>query len=200
MSTLPAAARGGKLFPLPDGTKVSLRPPDMDDIAFAELEALAHFKRTILETWSKNLDLLKSKSAAEKDALLLQKIADLERIDTCDMPRKMTWVPKLVGGRLQVNAETGRPVLVQTEVGYVEWWMQGTANGQLLMVWRSAKKDKPELSINDVAKMFGEASQDVLAEAAKDVAALTLGNSNAAPENEGAEMKKAPEAAGASSA
>lgn len=96
---LGAVARRSKLVPLPDGTHVELRALVLSDLACLQEEAAHAFKRDLIETYTRNADLLPE---ADRRQVILDAFKRAEEIrpDTIEVDKANAWVDKTLRGQM----------------------------------------------------------------------------------------------------
>lgn len=162
---LSAIVQRRRLVTLPDNTEVEVRALDLCDWAMLEDEAVNVHKRQLLETYTKNADLLPDDM--RKDVLLAAfKRAEDVRAD--NLPSVM----------VKVNIEGAG--IQEVPMGYAHYWLRNTMRGRLFAAWLSIRKSKPAWTLNEAAEFFaekgGDKVLDQVADAVGEVSAPTLGN------------------------
>lgn len=182
-----------------DGKEYKLRPIVAQHLCDLEVEALRHYKRQYLETFSENADLIPNGSA-----LIEKKIEEVARWDLSDLPQKdaydvsripindqiKKWVtdnndelPDTDNGikAIIVNAlDTGKlspkdvrklsgRTPIQGRVRYDQWWVTASMNGQISFIVSSVKYEHPEVTKKQVAQW----PFGKIAEAARKVESIT---------------------------
>ena len=159
---LSATTRRRRTVTLPNGRVIELETIGMRDYAQVREQACADYKRQMIQTWSKNVDLLPE---SERDGAVLRAFDKAEKITPDDLPTKTVTDP-----------ETSR----ERKVAYADWWMGMTVPGLTYSVWLSMRKcpGQSSLTIQDVEKMFEE-NMEALNEVGDQLADLSkprLGN------------------------
>ena len=182
-----------------NGKEYKLRPIVAQHLCDLEKEALRHYKRQYLETFSENADLL-----GNNNDLLVKKIEAVAKWDLNDLPQKdafdVSKVPVTDALKKWVTANTDelpntdngiRAVVVnfldngrlspkdvrnltgkaplQGRVRYDQWWVTASMNGQVLFILSSIRYDHPELTKEEIAQW----PFSKIAEAARKVESIT---------------------------
>lgn len=144
----------GRLVELPNGRTVEIRPLTLRDLAQLEEQSLAAHKRTYLETYSKNIDLIPKEFLRDwlKEAF---QTASAMSVDS--LPSKKT--------------ESGRPV------EYAFWWAGHTIAGKMNAVWLSLRRADPSIKFDDLDQLIGTDAETLerLANAIGEISAPTEG-------------------------
>lgn len=162
---LGAVVHRGRLVKMPDGTEVEVRALDLSDWAMLEDEAVSVCKRNMLETYTKNADLIPEDLRKE---MLQDAFKRAEEIRADNLP-SVTVKVNVPGVGLQ-----------DIPMGYAHYWLQSTMRGRLFASWLSVRKAKPGWTLNDAADFFaakgGEKVLDEVANVVGEVSNPTLGN------------------------
>lgn len=188
---LSAVVRRRQTVDLPGGKTIELEQLNIKDFAQIREQACSDYKRNLIETYTRNLDLLPEAMRADAVQKAFEKA---ERITPDDMPKKLAWLPKRdKQGRVLTHSgerffheaagvwiETGGPVLEQQPMEYAGWWLSQTQMGRMYGVWLSMRKctGQESLTLDAVAKMFTD-SLDALGTVADTLGELSqprLGN------------------------
>jgi hypothetical protein len=154
-----------RLVTLPDNTEVEVRALDLCDWAMLEDEAVAVCKRSMLETYTKNMDLIPQ---AYREQMLQDAFKRAEDIRADNLPSVM----------VKVNIEGAG--IQEVPMGYAHYWLRNTMRGRLFAAWLSIRKSKPAWTLNEAAEFFaekgGDKVLDQVADAVGEVSSPTLGN------------------------
>lgn len=134
-----AALRGVITHQMSDGRKIYFGQLGVEDFNNIKEEALRQYKRSMLKTWSDNLDLLPPE---KKDELLIQKFNEAEVLTEDDLPAKTIQRPARdpATGKYRVNPETGTYVMETVAASYTTHWLSQTTEGMLYAAWLSLKR------------------------------------------------------------
>lgn len=161
---LGAIVTRSRVVQLDDGTNVEVRALDMADWAALEDAAVQQCKRSLIETYTKNVDLIPQ---AYREKMLQDAFKRAEDIRADNLPSVKVKV-------------TIADVEQEVPIGYAHYWLQSTVRGRLHAAWLSVRKSKPGWSLDDAAEFFakkgGEKVLDSVADAVGAVSAPTLGN------------------------
>ena len=165
---LSAIVQRRRIVTLPDNTQVEVRALDLCDWAMLEDEAVNVHKRTMLETYTRNADLIPEDMRKEMLQDAFRRASEV-RADT--LPSVM----------VKMNIEGAG--VQEVPMGYAHWWLRTTLRGRLFAAWLSVRKSKPAWTLNDAAEFFaekgGDKVLDQVADAVGEVSAPTLGNGDA---------------------
>ena len=182
--------------------KISLGKLTFKDFATAKEQAAAEYKRSLIQTYTKNMDLVPEDQKANCIAQAFEKA---EQITADSLPPKQVWMPKRdqqsgkilknIGERYYHNEarkwiEKDSPLIFQQEIEYSGWWLAETNMGRMFATWLSISKcpGQEEMTLDDVAALFQD-NEDELEEAANEVGKLSqqkLGNEQPPAESVGA--------------
>lgn len=193
-ATATAVVRRRRTATLPDGTTIELEQLTFKDFAQIREEACAQYKRAMIQTWTKNLDLLPENM--RQDAV--QRAFDrAEKITPDAMPKKKAWVPtRDREGRVVRNVGEafyheeaqeliglGDPLPKLADIEYSGWWMSQDNLGKLYATWLSMRKcpGQEKLTLDEVDQMFMNQLEalDSAANVVGDLSAPRLGNEDA---------------------
>lgn len=113
---------------------MEIAPLTLKDIAQVEEQALADYKRSYLQTYTQNADLLLPE---DRQPILREAFAQAARMGLDALPVKTQEV--MVNGRQ-----------VQREVPYAIWWGSSTIAGQLHTTWLSMRRANPGITFDEV--------------------------------------------------
>ena len=174
-----SAVKRKKLYPLPNGEKVEIGALGLKDYVQAREEALTQYRRTRIQAWTKNLDLLDDLTVAERQGIVQDAFA---RAEVEDLPVKSMKLPiRGKGGRFLIKDEQTGELLTKTqEVEYTAWWMSDTPEGRLFMTWLSIRRAKPDFTLEQADEIFRNHVEELesIADAVGDISGPKLGNSS----------------------
>lgn len=146
------ATSRGRLVTLAEGRKVEVRPLALRDFGQLEEQALEDHKRSYIQTFTKNIDLIppEHRSGWVREAFLTAAGLTME-----SLPAKEQTVPLLdkFGDQLRDNA--GQPQFTTASLPYALWWSSNTFAGMLNTVWLSIRKAQPDLKYEDLDGLLG---------------------------------------------
>jgi hypothetical protein len=174
---LRAVAQRSQIFTLPDGSKLELRPLLIRDWATLEEEALQAYKRSYLETYTRNLDLLPGTTEA-KQAILMEKFQEAAQLTPDKIPPVVVDAPKWDGDKL-VRDGNGDIVRQPVPVPYAQWWFGNTLSGSQTAIWLSIRRARPNITPDEADAIYTQYGQEITNKIANAVAELsrpTLGN------------------------
>lgn len=166
-----------------NGKECSVRPLTVKELTEVERDCLKRYKRSYIETYSENADLL---GEEEGKQLVREKIDEAAKWDVSSLPPKYacddskiqvtdilkSWLKENIGfsEKDQNGAEIPKQAIekrlkrlaayaidadmlsvddfkkftgespVRQKVGYVNWWITGTFDGMLTMVWMAVRQ------------------------------------------------------------
>jgi|SRR3990172_730171 len=123
-------------YPLPDGKEVVLYGFSAFEWAAVQEAALAHYKRSIIKTWTDNLDLLPEDM---RDSELRRVYREAEQITFRDLPKRKMKFPTMKNGQ-QLKDEKGNWLEHDEDVDYEQWWSSELLEGKVHCIWLSARK------------------------------------------------------------
>jgi hypothetical protein len=167
---LGAVAKRSRLIPMPDGSTLEVQPLHLGDWATLEEEAVQAAKRDLLETYTKNMDLLAMLPEPMREKMLLDVFKRAEDLRADNLPTVT----------VKVKAD-GKEV--EVAVGYAHWWVSRTMKGKMTAAWLGMRKAKPGLTYEGAGKLMadwgGEAQLETVANAVGEISKPTLGNGEA---------------------
>lgn len=198
------SAKRSRQLPTPDGGHVEMRPLVLSDWATIEEEAVQYAKRELIQTYSRNADLL-PEPIRERTIMDVFRKAESMRID--NLPTVRVMVPLFNADdtpmleMVEQADGTMKPVQVTQpmDLSYGHYWVTKTMAGDLCSTWLSMRKSKPGLTQDEAAEIFSSFrdSESLLKEAADVVAELSrpsLGNGQPRPEGAKIPAAQNPEA------
>ena len=123
-------------YPLPDGKEVVLYGFSAFELAAVQEASLAHYKRSIIKTWTDNLDLLPPDM---RDSELRRIYREAEQLTFHDLPKRKMKFPTMKDGQ-QLKDDNGNWLEHYEEVDYEQWWSSELLEGKLHCIWLSARK------------------------------------------------------------
>jgi len=165
-----------------------------DDYASAKEQAAAEYKRSLIKTYTENLDLMEKLPPDVRATAIQDAFLRAEQITADSLPPKMIWYPQRdkMTGKPLLNKEArffhkesrrwiekGAPVLEQVEVEYSGWWLAQTNSGKIFAAWLAMKKcpGQTEWTLNDVMAILQD--EQAIESLAREVGSLSeqhLGN------------------------
>lgn len=197
-----AVARKTVTLPLKNGKHVEFGQLLVQDFIQLREEACADYKRNLILTYTKNLDLFPEEERAAIRAMAFEKA---EKVTPDSLPKVKTWVAArdpTTGAILRHHGdrfrhepsgqwiENGAPLIEQDEVEYTGYWQSQTRVGLLHTLLRSMRRcpGQEACTLDDVIELI--AGEDELLEAAAnavgDISARRLGNADAPAAQAGA--------------
>jgi hypothetical protein len=195
-----AGVRRQRTVKLPDGTSIELGALTIGDFAQIREQACTEYKRNLIQTWTKNADLL---PPDQRMPAIERAFARAEELTPEDLPPRKVWLPKREndgsavrhkGDRFfhqgaKVWIEKGGPVLEEQEVDYVTWWMSQTATGRLHASWLSMRHcpGQESMTYDQACDLLSKQSQTLasVADEIGDLSRPTLGNGDPAEASAG---------------
>ncbi len=188
-----AIARKSVTLPLKNGKHLELGQLLVQDFMSLREEARADYVRSLIQTYTRNLDLVPEEQRA---TITMQAFEKAEKITVDSLPPKKAWVAKrdpktgkLVrhrGERFRHKesgqwVEDGAPLLTEEEIDYAGWWQAQTKIGLLHVLLRSLRRSpgQEHLTLDDVIQLFSGDDEEMLEEAGNIVGELSsrrLGN------------------------
>lgn len=158
--------QGSRNVSLSNGENVEVRKLNLTDWATLEDEAIQAAKRSLVETYTRNLDLIPPDM---RQAMVEQAFRRAEDLRADNLPTVTVKIKAADGTEQDVP------------LGYAHYWMGRTIRGKLTAVWLSVRKSKPQWTLDDAANFFAakEADLETVADAVGDVSRPTLGNAEA---------------------
>lgn len=151
-----AAAAAQTIRQIKIGTKfVSIGKLVFRDYAAAKEQAADEYKRSLVQTYTKNPDLVASLPKEMQATIIQEAFARAEKITADSLPPKLTWLPERDpgNGRVLVNTgerffhqkanqwiEKGKPLLSEQEIEYSGWWLSQTNSGRIFAAWLAMRK------------------------------------------------------------
>jgi hypothetical protein len=166
---LGAVAKHSRLVPMPDGTNLEIQQLHLGDWATLEEEAVQGAKRNLIETYTKNIDLIPQ---AHREEMLRDAFRRAEELRADNLPS--------VKVKMKVDG-----VEQDVSVGYASWWVANTVRGKLVAVWLAVRKAQPGITYDDAGRLFSAGREKALEDVANAVGELskgTLGNADAPPD------------------
>lgn len=134
-----AVLRKEQTHTLSNGQTVQLAQLGLNDYHNCKLEALRQYKRSMIETWTANIDLLPEEARTD---MLEKAMLRAEAIEIDDLPKKEALVPlfdKETGAYLR-DPETKEVRTTLKKVAYGDWWASSTPEGMLHAIWLSIRR------------------------------------------------------------
>lgn len=151
------------------GKEYTIHPLCLKDWGALENMAIAAYKRELIETVTANLDVLPEDY---RDKALADVLAKASEVNPENMPKRMS----------TVIGEGDKKI----EVDYSMWWMQGTFEGRLTILWLSMRQGQgqEDLTRDDISRVAGPSGLTVVLEAitaAIELSTTKVGNSEGPP-------------------
>lgn len=174
-----AAVRRRRSISLPDGTKVEIEQMTFRDFMRVREEACAEYKRGLIQTYTRNIDLVPE----DRRATIIQEAFEkAEKVTPDTLPTHTIRLPKRTTGGALVRDAAGNLVMEEQQIEYATWWMAETSVGKVFALWLAATKCDPKITREWIEEKFTEAPE-ALDDAANVIGELSeprLGNVEAA--------------------
>lgn len=167
MSTAEAVVKRRKVETLPDGRQVEIEMLGFKDYEIIAEQACARYKRSIVQTYTENMDLVPADLKAD---MLKTAFERAEKITKDTLPMQEAWMPKEdADGKYVINTgpryynedsgqwtETGDPVLEKRKMDYTAWWMSFTLAGKAFTTWQSVRKcnGQERFTLDEIESLF----------------------------------------------
>ena len=175
-----AAVLRSRIINLPDGTPIELAQFSFRDFQLIKEEACAHYRRSLISTYTRNLDLVPE---GKRGTILDEAFRRAEQIGPEDLPKRRHKMPvrNKETGALKRNPETGELILEEQDIQYAQWWSSFTLEGNLYGVWLGARKCNPAVTLDYIQKAYlDHASElDAAADVMGELSEPRLGNAAA---------------------
>lgn len=162
------------------------------DFTTAKEMAAEDAKRSLIQTYTKNPDLVAMLPKELQQSAVQDAFSRAEKITADNLPKKMAWLPKRdsITGKAVLNTgerffhkeanqwiDKGKPLLEDQEIEYSGWWLSQTQSGQMCALWLAARKCKgqedwtldyvseliqDDTDLDEAANAVGELSQQRL--------------------------------------
>lgn len=165
MST--AAVSTSVLHQMPDGSSVELSRLRLRDFEQIKQECLRQYRRSMIDTWTSNADLLPED---KQEQLIIEAVQRAEAVRLEDLPKQRTELPQYEDdGKYKRDAD-GNVLTHIVEAPYEIWWLSSTPEGMLQAAWLSMRQcpGQENMTIDDVDKIFMD-NQDQLGQVAQTV-------------------------------
>lgn len=147
---------------------------DLKDLGQLERQALQSFRREYIKTYRDNVELLPEESRDQAVAEAFERAAMLD-VESLPMRQSESQVYDSDGN--PKKDRKGRLITRLQKVPYAAWWIGSTFDGMLHMVWLSMKKEKPDMTLDDAAKLItSDGGESRLAELAATVDEISAPN------------------------
>jgi len=179
-----AAAQGMRTHTL-GGRKFLLAPLVFDDFVTAREEAAKHAKRSIIQTYNDNMDLLPENM---REHAMEKAFAQAALVNADNLPPHKVWTTKTdANGKNVLNTgerffhtetnqwiEKGKPLPVEVQVDFATWWMAQTVAGNILGMWLSIRRVPGQESVTlDEVCALGQTDRTGLEQGANSVGELS---------------------------
>jgi hypothetical protein len=169
-----------RIINLPDGTPIELAQFTFRDFQLIKEEACAHYKRSMIATYTRNLDLIPEDRRAK---ILDDALSRAEAIGPENLPKKTHKMPvrNQETGKLVRDPASGQLVIENQEIEYYQWWLSFTIEGQVFSVWLGARKCKADITLDYIQRVYMNHLQelDSAADAMGELSEPRLGNEEA---------------------
>lgn len=174
-----AAVRRRRSITLPDGTAVEIEQMTFRDFMRVREEACAEYKRGLIQTYTRNIDLVPT----DRQATIIQEAFEkAEKVTPDTLPTHTIRLPKRTTAGKIVRDAAGAIVMEEQVIEYATWWMAETSVGKVFALWLAASKCNPKITREWIEEKFTD-SPDALDDAANVIGELSeprLGNAAAA--------------------
>jgi len=176
-----ATVRRRTVHKLPGGRTVEICALGLGDFIAARERALQQYKRTKIETWTANADLLPDD---QRTQWIREAFERAEALTVDDLPRRKMKLPARRADGAIIRDGRGEPVLRDAEVEYAAWWMSETAEGRLFMTYLSIRRGDPSFTLDAADELFINAMDELetTANLVGELSTPSLGNSSAPAE------------------
>lgn len=181
---LSAVVRRRKTFPLPNGKELEISQLTLRDVAALREQACSDYKRNLIETYTRNSDLLPED---QRQSAIADAFKRAEAITADDLPAKKAWIPKVTADgtpcqhtgeryfhiHAKVWIDHGGPILEEKDVDYATWWSSFTNIGRLHTLWLSVRHcpGQQEMTKDELLALIADDS--VLDSAASEIGDLS---------------------------
>lgn len=165
------------------------------DFAIAKEMAAEEVKRGLIQTYTKNQDLVALLPKEVQATVVQDAFLRAEKITADSLPPKMAWLPTRSSdnGKVLLNTgerffhkesnqwiEKGKPLLSEQEIEYSGWWLSQTTSGKICAAWLAMKKcqGQQDWTLDYVSELLQDEDQlEGTANAVGELSQQRLGNS-----------------------